>query len=143
MTARNAAARGKTMADHTDQHHGAKLWLWKNGDHYLAFDNEYPTFDGGDPMTLGEPVGWAIFTHSTPRDCPQITTTRCAAPLRGLADAVRSREAAALETAIAYLRYAAMPPGSWSTETRLEQLMRLGAREALARIAILCPDAVK
>jgi hypothetical protein len=37
-----------------------KLWLWRNGDHYWAFDKEYPCYEeGGDPMTLGEPVGWA------------------------------------------------------------------------------------
>ncbi len=43
-----------------------KLWLWKNGDHYLAFDNPCPTYGGGDPMTLGEPVAIAILTPSTP-----------------------------------------------------------------------------
>lgn len=45
-----------------------KLWLWRNGDHFLAFDNPYPTYDGGDPMTLGEPVGFAIFIPSTEGD---------------------------------------------------------------------------
>ena len=41
------------------------LWLWKNGDHYLAFDNLYPCFtQGGDPMTLGEPAAKAIFRTS-------------------------------------------------------------------------------
>lgn len=43
-----------------------KLWLWKNGDHFLAFDSPCPTFDGGDPMTLGEPVGVAVYQPSTP-----------------------------------------------------------------------------
>jgi hypothetical protein len=47
---------------------GTKLWLWKNGDHFLAFDNEYPCFSpGGDPMTLGEPVGTAILKSSFER----------------------------------------------------------------------------
>jgi hypothetical protein len=41
-----------------------KLWLWKDGDHYLAFDSEYPTYDGGDPKTLGEPVGYALLERS-------------------------------------------------------------------------------
>jgi hypothetical protein len=39
-----------------------KLWLWKNGDHYLAFDNAYPCHPGGDPITLGEPSAIA-FLH--------------------------------------------------------------------------------
>jgi hypothetical protein len=43
-----------------------RLWLWKNGDHYLAFDNPCPTYSGGDPMTLGEPVAIAILTPSIP-----------------------------------------------------------------------------
>ena len=48
-----------------------KLWLWKNGDHFLAFDNPYPTHDGGDPMTLGEPIGYAWFTPSVPASEPR------------------------------------------------------------------------
>ncbi len=43
-----------------------KLWLWKNGDHHLAFDNLYPCYPGGDPMVLGEPSGFAIFKPSAP-----------------------------------------------------------------------------
>jgi hypothetical protein len=50
----------------TDKSEPSKLWLWKNGDHFLAFDNPCPTYDGGDPMTLGEPIGVAILTPSTP-----------------------------------------------------------------------------
>lgn len=46
-----------------------RLWLWKNGDHFWAFDNEYPCYDlGGDPKTLGEPIGWAIPKDSSTRD---------------------------------------------------------------------------
>lgn len=42
-----------------------KLWLWKAGDHFLAFDNEYPCYEGGgDPLTLGEPIGWAALQDS-------------------------------------------------------------------------------
>jgi hypothetical protein len=45
----------------------ARLWLWRNGDHYLAYEHEYPCYsDGGDPLTLGEPVGYAIFKPSAP-----------------------------------------------------------------------------
>ena len=46
-----------------------RLWLWKNfvdgRPEYWAFDNPYPTHGGGDPMTLGEPCGYAIFKSST------------------------------------------------------------------------------
>lgn len=45
---------------------GQKLWLWRNGDHYLAYMHEYPTEDGGDPLTLGEPVAIAVFRVSDP-----------------------------------------------------------------------------
>lgn len=32
------------------------MWLWRNGDHWLAYDNPYPTLPGSaDPATLGEP----------------------------------------------------------------------------------------
>ena len=43
-----------------------KLWLWRNGPHeFWAFDNPYPCYTpDGDPMTLGEPVGYAIFKES-------------------------------------------------------------------------------
>lgn len=47
---------------------GTKLWLWKNGDHYIAYQHLYPCYSpGGDPMTLGEPCGWAEFRES--HDC--------------------------------------------------------------------------
>lgn len=37
------------------------VWLWKNGDRYLAYDHLYPVYpDGGDPLTLGEPIGYAV-----------------------------------------------------------------------------------
>ena len=46
-----------------------KLWLWKNfvegRPEYWAFDNPYPTnLDDGDPQTLGQPCGYAIFKPS-------------------------------------------------------------------------------
>ena len=43
----------------------SKLWLWKNGDHYWAFDNEYPCYPGGDPRTLGEPVAVIAIAAAT------------------------------------------------------------------------------
>lgn len=52
----------------TQMRDGYKLWLWRNGDHYLAFTHLYPCFTpGGDPMTLGEPTGVAIFRESHDR----------------------------------------------------------------------------
>jgi hypothetical protein len=45
-----------------------KLWLWRNfvdgKPEYWAFDNPFPCHEGGDPITLGEPCGWAIFKRS-------------------------------------------------------------------------------
>ncbi len=46
-----------------------KLWLWKNfvdgKPEYWAFDNPYPCHEEyGDPITLGEPCGYAIFKPS-------------------------------------------------------------------------------
>jgi len=43
---------------------GKKLWLWKNGNHYLAFDNPYPCYPNGDPLTLGEPIAVAFLRPS-------------------------------------------------------------------------------
>lgn len=46
-----------------------RLWLWKNfvggRPEYWAFDNAYPIhLTDGDPQTLGEPCGYAIFKPS-------------------------------------------------------------------------------
>lgn len=46
-----------------------KLWLWKNfvdgRPEYWAFDNPYPIhLTDGDPQTLGEPCGYAVFKPS-------------------------------------------------------------------------------
>ena len=51
-----------------------KLWLWKNfvdgKPEYWAFDNPYPTnLDNGDPQTLGQPCGYAIFKSSRDGSC--------------------------------------------------------------------------
>jgi hypothetical protein len=48
-----------------------KLWLWKNfvdgRPEYWAFDNPFPiNMDDGDPQTLGEPCGYALFKPSRP-----------------------------------------------------------------------------
>lgn len=47
-----------------------KLWLWKNfvdgRPEYWAFDNPYPCMPGGgDPLTLGEPCGYALVKESS------------------------------------------------------------------------------
>lgn len=53
----------------SDPADGEQLWLWRNGDHFLAFRHLYPCYSpGGDPMTLGEPFGRAIFKHSHNRE---------------------------------------------------------------------------
>ena len=45
-----------------------KLWLWKNWKdgtpEYWAFDNPFPCHENGDPITLGEPCGYAIVKPS-------------------------------------------------------------------------------
>ncbi len=45
-----------------------KLWLWKNfvdgRPEYWAFDNPFPVHPNGDPITLGEPCGFALFKES-------------------------------------------------------------------------------
>ncbi len=43
------------------------LWLWKNGDHMLAYRHLYPCYPGGDPMVLGEPVAKAYLRQSFDR----------------------------------------------------------------------------
>jgi hypothetical protein len=47
----------------------SKLWLWKNfvdgKPEYWAFDNPFPiNLADGDPQTLGEPCGYALFKPS-------------------------------------------------------------------------------
>lgn len=60
-----AQTERRQMADPQD---GMQFWLWKNGDHFLAFTHLYPCFTpGGDPMVLGEPVGRAVFKRSFDR----------------------------------------------------------------------------
>ena len=46
-----------------------KIWLWRNfvdgRPEYWAFDNPFPiNLDNGDPQTLGEPCGYALFKPS-------------------------------------------------------------------------------
>jgi hypothetical protein len=57
------------LAAPVEQQADEPLWLWKNGDHFLAFRHLYPCFTpGGDPMTLGEPFGRAVLRHSHNRE---------------------------------------------------------------------------
>ena len=48
-----------------------KLCRWTP--EYWAIDNAYPCHSNGDPMTFGEPCGYAIFKQSTPgrNDVPE------------------------------------------------------------------------
>lgn len=58
-------ARAERAAVPASPNDGDTLWLWKNGDHFLAFTHLYPCYSpGGDPMTLGEPVARAVFRSS-------------------------------------------------------------------------------
>jgi chromosome segregation ATPase len=45
-----------------------RFWLFRNYvdgvPQFLAFDNPYPCYPDGDPMTLGEPYGLAFFVES-------------------------------------------------------------------------------
>jgi len=54
-----------------------KLWLWKNGpNEFWAFDNLYPCHPNGDPMTLGDPCGYALVMESVDaRKLDNITPT--------------------------------------------------------------------
>ena len=62
------------QGDTAPQQEPVKLWLWKNfvdgRPEYWAFDNPYPTnLDDGDPQTLGQPCGYAIFKPSRDGSC--------------------------------------------------------------------------
>lgn len=62
-----------------------RLWLWRNGDHFWAFDSLYPTrMDCDDPATLGEPSAWAILkrTKSDRRDDDQREIEKAEAGIR-------------------------------------------------------------
>ena len=71
-----------------------KFWLWKNfvdgRPEYWAFTNPYPTYDGGDPMVLGEPAGYAILKDSTLS--PRHTDWTEAEVLAGVSAAQRNRQ---------------------------------------------------
>lgn len=43
---------------------GVRLWLWRNGDEFVAYSHEIPCDENGDPLTLGEPAATAIFKPS-------------------------------------------------------------------------------
>ncbi len=69
-----------------------KLWLWKNSTpahpyEFWAFDNPYPCHPNGDPMVMGEPVGYALFKESD-NARPERTEAEV---LQGIANATRRR----------------------------------------------------
>lgn len=47
-----------------------KLWFWKDGDRFVAYQHEYPRHPNGDPLVIGEPVGSAllIWPANTPNE---------------------------------------------------------------------------
>lgn len=56
------------VAEHRIPSAGLKIWVWRNGDHFLAYSHEYPCVSPhGDPCTLGEPAGYAFLLPSFPR----------------------------------------------------------------------------
>lgn len=92
-----------------------KLWLWKNfvdgRPEYWAFDNPYPihlTF--GDPQTLGEPCGYAIFKESragrtdVPEEKVIAAIVRAAASLQPTPPSVREWADKGMELADAYAK---------------------------------------
>lgn len=73
-----------------------KLWLWQNfvdgRREYWAFNNAFPVhLDGGDPQTLGEPCGYAIFKPSRAgrQDVPDTEVMRRSAAVWGTPPAVK------------------------------------------------------
>ena len=70
----NAITALRAAIEQAEKQEPVKLWLWKNFEdgrpEYWAFDNPYPTnlYDG-DPQTLGQPCGYAIFKESRDGSC--------------------------------------------------------------------------
>ena len=64
---------------------GNRLWLWKNfvdgNPEYWAFDNAYPCYANGDPMTLGSPCGYALVRPST-NGRPEVTDDEVLAEIK-------------------------------------------------------------
>jgi len=59
----------RTAIEQAEKQERVRLWLWKNfvegRPEYWAFDNPFPCMSvGGDPMTFGEPCGWALLKSS-------------------------------------------------------------------------------
>lgn len=72
-------------SDRQSEESTMKLWLWRNfvdgRPEYWAFDNPFPCYDNGDPMTLGEPCGWALVKQST-NGRPDVPTEEVEAAIR-------------------------------------------------------------
>ena len=65
----NALRQAIAEAEKQEPVQAKKLWLWKNFvngiPEYWAFDNAFPDhIDCGDPQTIGEPCGYALFKPS-------------------------------------------------------------------------------
>jgi hypothetical protein len=81
----------RTAIAEAEKQEPTRLWLWKNfvegRPEYWAFDNPFPCISvGGDPLTLGEPCGWALIKPSVNGRPDRLeqevidTVTRFAAP---------------------------------------------------------------
>ena len=62
-----------------------RVWLWRNfvngRPEYWAFDNAFPVDANGDPLTLGEPCGYAIIMDSQ-NGRPEISDEEVTAAVR-------------------------------------------------------------
>ena len=64
-----ASVARRVLAQPAPVQEPVKLWLWKNfvngRPEYWAFDNPFPCLvENGDPLTVGEPCGWAFLKPS-------------------------------------------------------------------------------
>jgi hypothetical protein len=54
-----------------------KVWLWRNfvggKPEHWAFDNAYPCDENGNPLTVGEPCGYAILKESATNGRPEVS----------------------------------------------------------------------
>ena len=85
-----------------------RLWLWRNfvdgRPEYWAFDNPFPIEGGGDPLTRGEPCGWALFKKST-NGRPSVPDSEVEAAIAAMPEtaallaAIEAREWQPIETA--------------------------------------------
>lgn len=126
----------------TDINTALRVWLWHDGDHWLAYDSEFPKLPNGDPATVGEPeygpltLNAARAQSPAPSDTaawqtvPVETTEEMEFAGNVAADALISREAAydaSLSTAVYNAMLAAAPKPTTPSHDALK-----AERDALA-----------